>query len=119
MHLTYRPVPTDGALRQLEDYDWPGNVRELQNVIERSLILSRGAPLSFPDLGERRIPAKTPPAQEPEKIVSLDEAVIRHIRLALKQTKGKLAGKGGAAELLNINPSTLRAKIRKYKISDR
>jgi len=52
-----------------------------------------------------------------EKIVTLDRSVAQHIRKALKQTKGKVAGSGGAAELLGMNPSTLRNKMKKLGIA--
>ena len=50
MNLPFEPELAPGALEQLMEYDWPGNVRELQNVLERALILCKGAPLTFPSL---------------------------------------------------------------------
>ncbi|MHB0970321.1 MAG: sigma-54-dependent transcriptional regulator [Thermoanaerobaculia bacterium] len=35
----------EAAMRRLLRYDWPGNIRELRNVLERALLLSRGAPI--------------------------------------------------------------------------
>jgi DNA-binding NtrC family response regulator len=98
-------------------YAWPGNVRELENVIERVLILSKGRPLTFdnivwPDDNEehgRLIPQK-------DDFSSLDNAVSKHIQQALEMTKGKIHGSAGAAQLLGINPSTLRHRMRKLRI---
>jgi transcriptional regulator with GAF, ATPase, and Fis domain len=110
------PPLAGGALQQLIAYRWPGNVRELENVVERALILSRGGVLSF-DLGTVEFPTNRSTGSLPEKkLVTLDQAVAQHIRRALRQTKGKVAGSGGAAALLAINPSTLRAKMRKLGI---
>ena len=50
MNLPYRYRFAPHAMEQLQRYNWPGNVRELENVIEHALILSHGAPLSFPHL---------------------------------------------------------------------
>ena len=51
-----------------------------------------------------------------ERPLALDERVARHIREALKMSGGKVEGTGGAAQLLGLNPSTLRNKMRKLKI---
>ena len=51
-----------------------------------------------------------------EEIVNFNTAVSRHIQKALNATNGKIEGKGGAAELLELNPSTLKAKMRKLGI---
>ena len=43
------------ALAKLREYNWPGNVRELENIIERAMILARGAELNIShlDFGRR------------------------------------------------------------------
>jgi hypothetical protein len=46
----------------------------------------------------------------------LDKVISRHIRKALLLSKGGVEGPGGTAKLLGVNPSTLRARIRKYGI---
>ena len=110
------PALAPADLESLMAYDWPGNVRELENVIERALILNRGhaGPLSFRDLHTRPDPVS--PADPDERLPSLDEAISRHIRAALTRTGGKVGGKQGAAQLLGVNPSTLRKKMKKLKI---
>jgi transcriptional regulator with GAF, ATPase, and Fis domain len=115
MHLLPRLAP--GAMAPLMSYAWPGNVRELENVIERALILSKGRPLTFdnivwPDDNEdhgRLIVRK-------DDFSNLDDAVSKHIQQALEMTKGKIHGSAGAAQLLGINPSTLRHRMRKLRI---
>jgi len=104
-------------MERLSSYHWPGNVRELENVIERALILSQGSPISFADLvdggsGEDSVGH----ARSDEELITLDEANIRHIKEALSITGGKIHGRDGAARLLGVNPSTLRARMDKLGI---
>jgi hypothetical protein len=47
---------------------------------------------------------------------SLDEAMRKHIEVALGVVQGRIEGSGGAAALLKINPHTLRGRMRKLKI---
>ena len=95
----------------------PAMSRELRNVIERELILSDGKPLSFPLLGysNREVIHQESHEQE-SNLITIDELVTHHIKKALTQTNGKVSGPNGAAELLKINPSTLRNKMKKLGI---
>ncbi|RJO65074.1 MAG: AAA family ATPase [Myxococcales bacterium] len=117
MGLLDIPTLPQGAFRQLESYDWPGNVRELQNVVERALITCKNGTLTFqnlvkPENGSNRGLAVSAFAEAK----TLHQATADAIRLALKTSGGQVEGEGGAAALLNINPSTLRAKMRKLGI---
>ncbi len=120
MGLVEIPTLAPGALDRLMAYSWPGNVRELQNVVERGLILSRGKPLIFEDLGrplnEALAAASSGSNESSGEIVSFDEAMINHIRKALEMAEGRVEGKRGAAKLLKMNASTLRTKMRKLDI---
>ncbi|MCE5212780.1 MAG: sigma-54 dependent transcriptional regulator [Deltaproteobacteria bacterium] len=117
MNLPYQPRFATGAMEQLQAYDWPGNVRELQNVIERALITNRGEPMTFPNLAGTS-PAEPTIAALPEdtSYPTLDEITARYIRQTLMKTGGRISGKGGAADLLGMNPSTLRSRMRKLYI---
>ena len=94
----------------LQQYHWPGNVRELENVLERAVINSSGPKLhlvdefkrSFRDLAESQ---KTLEAVEKDYILRV-----------LGQTRWKVSGKNSAAEILGLNRSTLRARMRKLNI---
>ena len=111
------PTLAPGSIDKLMHYHWPGNVRELQNAVERALILNRGNPLTFDDLGEtakNMVPGT--PLLGGGSGGSLDQAISRHIRQALEATGGRVGGEKGAAKLLNMNPSTLRTKMRKLCI---
>ena len=118
MKLTNIPKLANGAIEQLMFYDWPGNVRELENVIERTLILDRTGPLDFKNVLIKQPPAHdtTTAPPKPGHFLKLDELMSQHIRQALKMTDGRIHGPDGAAELLGINPSTLRSRIKKLGI---
>jgi len=113
------PAIAPGALKRLMDYHWPGNVRELENVVERELIQHREGQLNFeglfPPKGESQ-GRKDGPSYPPLK---LDKAMAAHIVQVLHRSNGKIHGPGGAAELLGVNPNTLRWRIDKLGISYR
>jgi formate hydrogenlyase transcriptional activator len=98
-------------------YSWPGNVRELENFIERSVILSSGSELQSP-LAELNGAGGTSDAPAAPVVVSktalsLEDVERRHIAEVLEKTRGVVGGKGGAAELLGLPSSTLRARMKK------
>ena len=104
------------SMDHLFEYDWPGNVRELQNVIERALIISNGGIVRIPIIGTQAgQPVFTDPNGD-NSFLTLDEVISQHIRNALDISRGRIEGECGAAELLGLNPSTLRGKLRKLKI---
>ncbi len=110
------PELTPGAMDSLMQYHWPGNVRELENIVERSIILYPEGPLTFDEFissSAKETPAISEQSLEQEK---LDEVIFSHIQKVLSKTKGKIHGPDGAANLLGINPSTLRGKMNKLGI---
>ncbi|MFO8024257.1 sigma 54-interacting transcriptional regulator [Thiohalophilus sp.] len=116
---------TQGDIRRLADYRWPGNIRELENVIERAVILSRGDRLSFdlPVPNTTPYPMYNPPVAREEiyagNLMTCDELrvlEINNIRLALQKSKGRIFGQTGAAELLNMKPTTLASRIKRLGI---
>ncbi len=106
------PVIDRSSLQQCLDYHWPGNVGELRAVVQRALLLTTGDVLRLPIGAEqdKRWRGST-------EVHHLDRLVADHIRRALRATGGKVAGPGGAAALLGINPSTLRKRMRKLQIA--
>jgi hydrogenase-4 transcriptional activator len=121
--VSLTPNASDIAL--LTRYSWPGNVRELAAVIERAAILGNGRRLEVAAaLGATAIPQTEPPPVSPratqvnhrEVIMTLDEAMALHIRRALEACHGRIEGPFGAAKILDINPHTLRARMRKLGI---
>jgi hydrogenase-4 transcriptional activator len=138
-------VPTEADVELLLGYDWPGNVRELATVIERAAILGGGKKLNVAAaLGVRAAarPSSPPPppalvpvtayaapapvlareemspprTKSDEVFYTLDQAMARHIQRALERTLGRIEGKGGAADLLDINPHTLRSRMKKLGV---
>jgi len=117
MGLVEIPTLAQGGIDKLMQYDWPGNVRELQNAVERAIIIAQGTPLTFDEIGAL-IPTRTTVESPPQEaaFLGLEEAMVDHIRRALMATGGRVGGEKGAAKLLNMNPSTLRTKMRKLGI---
>ena len=115
---------TADDLALLVAYDWPGNVRELSSVIDRAAILGEGERLEVPASlgGPDPRPARRPPAGTSASKTAaggnsgLDEAMRSHIESALRACHGRIEGREGVAEFLDINPHTLRARMRKLGI---
>jgi transcriptional regulator with GAF, ATPase, and Fis domain len=117
MRLPSIPKVTPGAIDRLTAYHWPGNVRELQNVVEHALILNQAGPLNFDRFLTIQQGVETQPGLIPEDgPFTLDEVMSKHIQRVLGIAKGKVHGSGGAAELLGINPSTLRNRMNQLGI---
>ncbi len=108
--------------RRLSRYDWPGNVRELQNVIERAVILSHNGRLriDLPDQSAHAPVTARDAAKEASNVVLTDDEVRAferaNIIAALKASGGKVFGSGGAAELMDMKPTTLASRIKALKI---
>jgi len=117
MGLTGSATLSVGAIETLLSYRWPGNVRELENAVERALILNQNKPLSFREIHfSDKANCKLPDLSIRPKSMGLDKAMANHIRTALKMSGGKVEGKNGAAQLLEINPGTLRHQMRKLGV---
>ncbi len=101
------------ALEALENYDWPGNVRELESVIERATIISTGPSLRILDHFNASLKAREPAGLDVKALAELEHD---HILQVLRKTNWRVEGKNGAAAILDINPSTLRARMRKLGI---
>ncbi len=116
------------TMERLASYAWPGNVRELENVIERAVILSRGnelevAPGVLPEIAPVAHAQTAPPRRAPEEKVpalprpqSIDQVERNHILEVLMRTNWRIEGTEGAAALLNLNPSTLRSRMKKLGV---
>jgi transcriptional regulator with GAF, ATPase, and Fis domain len=112
---------TPEALARLAAYAWPGNLRELANVLERAVILSPRRDLGPDALDLPGARALEPAPVEPEpkegpRVLTLDEMQRRHIERVLALTGGRLYGRGGAAQLLGLKPSTLQSRMQKLGV---
>ena len=98
------------VMNTLQGYHWPGNIRELENVLERAVINSSGPKLHLVD------ELKKPPKDVTAAQKTLNEVERDYIVRVLEQTHWKVSGQNGAAEILGLDRSTLRARMRKLGI---
>jgi two-component system, NtrC family, response regulator HydG len=106
---------TDSVLESMMNHPWPGNIRELENFIARSVLISTGPLIDTSDLPVMSASDLSHYGQPQVKSMAQQER--DHIIAVLTQTNWKLNGKGGAAELLMMNASTLRSRMKKLGIS--
>ncbi len=104
-----------GTMKALEQYPWPGNIRELQNVIERSIINSQGNVLLLTDKLKINAPENLPECHRK----TMFEMEREYILKILKETDWKIEGNNGAAKILGLPPSTLRARMKKHGVHRR
>jgi transcriptional regulator with GAF, ATPase, and Fis domain len=97
------------TMDQLNQYPWPGNVRELRNLIERAMILSEGRSLNI------ELPSSLPGSTVlPDTLENLERG---HILNVLERTRWRISGKGGAADILGVPPTTLHSRMKKLDIT--
>ena len=113
-HHLNRAIPTitPAAMVQLQSFPWPGNVRELEHLMQRAVLLCQKNSIDVADVTTGLNPS--PEVPEESAFLSLAEQEKRHIEHALEATDWVIFGKRGAAQLLGINPHTLRSRIKKY-----
>lgn len=109
---------SESVMGQVMAYDWPGNIRQLEHLIQRSILLTEGNTIR--ELNIPRLPHKHENTDaslfENGSVKTIYENERDYICYILKKCNGKVYGSGGAAELLNIPPSTLNSKIKKLGI---
>jgi len=112
-------IPTK-IMESLKNYHWPGNVRELINVIERAVIVSEGSELQLAEkidaIPVHSIREDELPSVGSGETKALAEAEREHILKALLQTGWRVEGPRGAAQILDLHPNTLRARMKKLGI---
>jgi DNA-binding NtrC family response regulator len=106
---------TPEVLERLMGYSWPGNIRELQHLVERNVVTSRSAVITSVELPEE--PDEVAAPAEASGFRQMAEVDKEHIIEALQRCNGKVSGKGGAAEILGINPNTLTSRMKKLGIT--
>lgn len=98
------------TMKALQDYPWPGNVRELESVLERAVILCPGPVLQLAD----KLEISSFPLSS--TVRTLEEMERNQILKTLSETRWRIEGKDGAAAILGLHPSTLRARMHKLGI---
>ncbi|MBO0723164.1 MAG: sigma 54-interacting transcriptional regulator [Blastocatellia bacterium] len=104
------------SLDRLREYTWPGNIRELENFIERAVLLSKGETLTFDSPASQNGETDRSSGRSGNALRTMEEMERDYISEVLNHTKGMIAGKGGAAEILGLPPSTLRSRMKKLGI---
>ena len=102
------------AMKELMAYNWPGNVRELEHLIERSVLMINGSTIDQTGLPVKSEEMKDFSQQDFTR--TFEENERDYIIGVLNKCNGKIYGRGGAAEILDMNISTLNSKIRKLGI---
>jgi len=107
-------IPTS-VLDALTNYDWPGNVRELQNVLERSVILTKGSALEVPmhELMGKAAPVTSRGGSPAEPHHTERARILK----ALEEARGQVGGPDGAAARLGLKRTTFQSRMRKLNIS--
>ena len=101
------------AMRKLSSWHWPGNIRELENFIERSVILTHGSALQAP-IAELTYNGRNASSASMREATEHDE-IVR----TLKDTKGRVGGRDGAAARMGIKRTTLISRMKKLVIDRR
>ncbi|WP_459917745.1 sigma-54-dependent Fis family transcriptional regulator [Desulfocicer niacini] len=96
------------TMKILQAHHWPGNVRELKNIIERAVIISPGNKLKV-EIIQNPIPSDG-------ANMTLNDVQKEHIVKVLKRTNWRVRGQKGAAEILDMKPSTLESRMMKLGI---
>jgi chemotaxis protein methyltransferase CheR len=98
------------VMESLQKYYWPGNIRELENVLERAVVGSSGPKLHLVD----ELKKQHRDLVNTER--TLKDVEREYILRVLEQVQWKVSGKNSAAEILGLDRSTLRARMRKLNI---
>jgi two-component system response regulator HydG len=100
---------SEEALKILSEYPWPGNVRELQNVVQRTMLLSRNDVIEPYDLPADLMGALKGCSN------CLEDVEKSHILKVLKEAGGQ---RGKAAKILGVDPKTLYRKLLSYGVGE-
>jgi transcriptional regulator with GAF, ATPase, and Fis domain len=106
---------SDKVLKLMSTHTWPGNIRELENVIERSVLLAKGTVIDEVSFTLNRQSGISINAQD-IRMKTIHENEREYIIDVLKKCNGKIWGSDGAAEALDLPPSTLKSKMKKLDI---
>ena len=109
------PVLSTEATDMLMQYNWPGNIRELENTIQRNVVLANGAVIDSLEIPVSK-KATNMSLNSANGFKTIIENERDHILTVLESCNWKISGKGGAAEILDINVNTLNSRMKKLGI---
>jgi two-component system, NtrC family, response regulator HydG len=109
------PVLSAEAINMLTQYNWPGNIRELENTIQRNVVLAKGNVIDSIEMPNPKINTVATHIGN-NRFKTMLENERDHIIAVLESCNWKISGKGGAAEILDVNANTLNSKIKKLGI---
>jgi two-component system, NtrC family, response regulator HydG len=107
-------VLSEEAMKKLQHYHWPGNIRELENTIQRNIVLAKGLVIESLEVSASKKIVFS--ASGERKFKTMIEMEREHILSVLESCNWKISGKGGAAEILDVNVNTLNSRIKKLGI---
>ncbi len=98
------------AKTALSNYHWPGNIRELSHLIERAVLLCQNDSIKVDDL---HITNSSNTTRNEIPLITLEEAEIKLIKLALEKTDNNVPQAG---TLLGLTKSSMYRRLEKYEI---
>ena len=109
------PVLSTDATNTLMQYHWPGNIRELENTIQRNVVLANGNVINSIEMPSAKLTPGVMPVGD-DRFKTMIENERDHILAVLESCNWKISGKGGAAEILDVNVNTLNSRMKKLGI---
>ena len=109
------PLLSTEATDMLMHYNWPGNIRELENTIQRNVVIAKSNVINSIEMPNPKITASATHTGY-DRFKTMIEAERDHILAVLESCNWKVSGKGGAAEILDVNVNTLNSRIKKLGI---
>lgn len=109
------PTLSSDVIEKLVQYDWPGNIRELENTMQRNVVLTNDVVMESIEIpvSKRTL---NPLSGDKNGFKTMIENEREHILAVLESCNWKISGKGGAAEILDINVNTLNSRMKKLGI---
>jgi len=106
------------VLKSMIEYDWPGNVRELENMVERLIVTSKYQAITMIDLPRvLKRGLQTGKNLLPVNISPFKDAMDKYEKELLLHIVGEGHGMKEIADILQLDVSTVRRKLRKHQIT--
>ena len=121
------PVVPDRLYRTLARYDFPGNIRELRAMTFDAVARHKSGPIPIDPFIEAMGLAAGSDDGEAAPLPGLADGDVipeahwrelerQNLLNALRRANWKISGRGGAAEMLGVKPSTLESRMKGFAI---